>query len=164
MEVCPTCKKEIETIKLLKCKFCDKNFCSLGCLIKHASTHLGNNDSSINLVNSLKRRQSENLTEQYAFITSGDFKEKINFDEKYAYENFTKVIEDIFPKQLGRGSFGRVYLVSHNNTKKLFVGIPKLKALSSAFSSQSTSCSHRLITELTLGSSIFFFPFGKKYL
>ena len=118
MEVCPTCKKEIESLKLLKCKFCDKTFCSLSCLINHASTHLGNSDSSINLVNSLKRRQSENLTEQYAFLTSGDFREKINFDEKYEYKNFTKVIEDIFPKQLGSGSFGRVYLVTHNDTQK----------------------------------------------
>ena len=120
MEVCPTCHKEIESLKLLKCKFCEKNFCTLSCLISHASTHLGNPDSSINLVNSLKRRQSENLTEQYVFITSGDFKEKINFSQEYEYENFTKVIEDIFPKQLGSGSFGRVYLVSHKETKKLF--------------------------------------------
>ena len=120
MEVCPICKKEIEILKLLKCKFCEKNFCTLQCLISHASTHLGSNDSSINIVNKLKRRQSENLTEQYVFLTSGDFKEKINFDVKYEYQNFTKVIEDIFPKQLGSGSFGRVFLVSHNDSKKLF--------------------------------------------
>ena len=120
MEICPTCHKDIESFKLLKCKFCEKNFCSLSCLINHASTHQKNPNSSKSLVNSLKRRQSENLTEQYSFITSGDFGEKINFNKKYSFNNFTKVIEGIFPKQLGQGSFGRVFLVSHNQTKELY--------------------------------------------
>ena len=120
MEFCPTCFKEISSLKFLKCKFCEKKFCSLSCLINHAQTHQGNPNSSISLVNSLKRRQSENLTEQYSFITSGDFRDKINFDKKYDFKNFTKVIEGIFPKQLGCGSFGRVFLVSHNETNELF--------------------------------------------
>ena len=120
MEFCPSCFKEISSTKFLKCKFCERNFCSLSCLINHAQTHQVNPNSSNSLVYSLKRRQSENLTEQYSFLTSGDFRDKINFDKKYEFQNFTKVIEDIFPKQLGTGSFGRVYLVSHNETKELF--------------------------------------------
>ena len=120
MEFCPSCFKEISSTKFLKCKFCERNFCSLSCLINHVQTHQVNPNSSNSIVYSLKRRQSENLTEQYSFLTSGDFRDKINFDKKYEFQNFTKVIEDIFPKQLGTGSFGRVYLVSHNETKELF--------------------------------------------
>ena len=120
MEFCPSCFKEISSTKFLKCKFCERNFCSLSCLINHVQTHQVNPNSSNSLVYSLKRRQSENLTEQYSFLTSGDFRDIINFDKKYEFQNFTKVIEDIFPKQLGTGSFGRVYLVSHNETKELF--------------------------------------------
>ena len=120
MEFCPSCFKDISSTKLLKCKFCERNFCSLSCLINHAQTHQVNPNSSNSLVYSLKRRQSDNLTEQYSFLTSGDFRDKINFDKKYDFKNFTKVIEDIFPKQLGTGSFGRVFLVSHNETKELF--------------------------------------------
>ena len=120
MDECPTCNKTIEKLKLLKCKFCEKNCCCLSCLVKHASTHLKSEDSKMNLVNCLKRKQSENLTVHYNFITGGDFKDKTNYDPKYAYENFTKVIEDIFPKQLGSGSFGRVFLVTHNETKDYY--------------------------------------------
>jgi serine/threonine protein kinase len=120
MESCPMCFKEISSLKFFQCKFCERNCCSLSCLINHAQAHQKNPNLSINLVNSLKRRQSENLTEQYSFITSGDFRDKINYEKKYNFNNFTKVIEGIFPKQLGSGSFGRVFLVSHNETKKLF--------------------------------------------
>jgi serine/threonine protein kinase len=120
MEFCPQCSKEISSLKFLKCKFCDNNFCSLSCLISHAQKRQHNPNSAINLVNSLKRRQSQNLTEQYNFITSGDFRDKINYDNKYDFKNFEKVIEGIFPKQLGCGSFGRVFLVSHKETKELF--------------------------------------------
>ena len=120
MEICPSCSKVIPSLKLLKCKFCERNYCSLSCLINHAKSHQVNPNTSINLVNSLKRRQSDNLTEQYSFITSGDFHDKINFDKKYEFNNFTKVIEGIFPKELGSGSFGRVFLVAHNETKELF--------------------------------------------
>ncbi len=114
------CFKEISSLKFFQCKFCERNCCSLSCLINHAQAHQKNPNLSINLVNSLKRRQSENLTEQYSFITSGDFRDKINYEKKYNFNNFTKVIEGIFPKQLGSGSFGRVFLVSHNETKELF--------------------------------------------
>jgi serine/threonine protein kinase len=120
MESCPMCFKEISSLKFFQCKFCERNCCSLSCLINHAQAHQKNPNLSINLVNSLKRRQSENLTEQYSFITSGDFRDKINYEKKYNFNNFTKVIEGIFPKQLGSGSFGRVFLVSHNETKELF--------------------------------------------
>ena len=114
------CFKEISSLKFFQCKFCERNCCSLSCLINHAQAHQKNPNLSINLVNSLKRRQSENLTEQYSFITSGDFRDKINYEKKYNFNNFTKVIEGIFPKQLGSGSFGRVFLVAHNETNELF--------------------------------------------
>ena len=67
MELCPTCDKEIESLKLLKCKFCEKNFCSLGCLIKHASTHLGNSDSSINNEYNISSKCSSTINGFFSF-------------------------------------------------------------------------------------------------
>jgi serine/threonine protein kinase len=114
MEKCPSCKKNIDSVKLLKCKFCEIPFCSLSCLVKHASYHLKNDFPQKNILNSLKRRQSENLTEHYSFLTSGDFREKPEYDKIYSKDNFSKVlINDIFPCELGSGSFGRVYLIKH---------------------------------------------------
>ena len=121
MEKCPSCNKIIGSAKLLKCKFCEINCCSLGCLVKHASNHLKNNSLQKNILNILKRRQSENLTEHYTFITSGDFREKPEYDPNYSKNNFTKVlINGFFPQVLGSGSSGRGYLIKHNITNEEF--------------------------------------------
>ena len=117
MEKCPSCNKSIKDIKCLNCKFCEKEFCSVSCLIKHSSYHLGNSNKN-NIINSLKRRYSKNLSHLFPFITSGNFNEEPKFDQKYSIDNFSKVIKDIFPVLLGSGSFGNVYLVRHNDTQK----------------------------------------------
>ena len=117
MEKCPSCHILLKDIKILNCKFCEKEFCSLSCLLKHSSYHLGNLDKN-NIINSLKRRQSDNLSYLFPFITSGNFNEDPKFDQKYSFKNFSKVIKDIFPILLGSGSFGNVYLVKHNITQK----------------------------------------------
>ena len=117
MEKCPLCKKSIKDVKILKCKFCEKAFCSVSCLLKHSSYHLGNSDKNI-ITNSLKRRQSNKLSYLFPFITSGNYNEEPKFDQKYSLNNFTKVIKEIFPVLLGSGSFGNVYLVRHNITQE----------------------------------------------
>ena len=119
MEKCPSCKKNINSVKLLKCKICDIFFCSISCLAKHAQNHLTNNFPQKNILNILKRRQSQNITENYIFITSGEFREKPEYDEKYSKDDFSKVlINDFFPQELGSGSYGRVYLIKHNKTNE----------------------------------------------
>ena len=117
MEKCPSCKKSIKDVKILKCKFCEKTFCSVSCLLKHSSYHLGKSDKNI-IINSLKRRQSNKLSYLFPFITSGNYNEEPKFDQKYSLNNFTKVIKEIFPVLLGSGSFGNVYLVRHNITQE----------------------------------------------
>ena len=117
MKKCPSCHILLKDIKSLNCKFCEKEFCSLSCLLKHSSYHLGNTNKN-NIINSLKRRQSDNLSYLFPFITSGNFIEDPKFDQNYSFNNFSKVIKDIFPILLGSGSFGNVYLVKHNFTQK----------------------------------------------
>ena len=119
MEKCPSCEKNIDSVKLLKCKICDIFFCSISCLAKHAQNHLTNNFPQKNILNILKRRQSQNITENYIFITEGEFREKPEYDKYYSKENFSKVlINDFFPQELGSGSYGRVYLIKHNITNE----------------------------------------------
>ena len=119
MEKCPSCEKNIDSVKLLKCKICDIFFCSISCLGKHAQNHLKNNFPQKNILNILKRRQSQNITENYMFITGGEFMEKPEYDKYYSKENFSKVlVNDFFPQELGSGSYGRVYLIKHNITNE----------------------------------------------
>ena len=121
MEKCYLCKEDIDSSKLLKCKICENIFCSIGCLIKHASVHQQSEGLSMNIVNLLKRRQSENLTEYYSFITTGDFKENHKSDDIYSKENFKKVmINGFFPHELGSGAFGHVYLIRNIITNEEF--------------------------------------------
>jgi len=117
MEKCPSCKKTNKDAKILNCKFCEKTFCSVACLLKHSSYHLGNSDKN-SIINSLKRRHSNKLSYLFPFITSGNFNEEPKFDQKYSFNNFSKVIKEIFPVLLGSGSFGNVYLVRHNITQE----------------------------------------------
>ena len=42
------------------------------------------------------------------------------FNKKYEFHIFSKVIENIFPKEFGSGSFGRIILVSQYEAKKLY--------------------------------------------
>jgi serine/threonine protein kinase len=117
MEKCPLCKNSNKDVKILKCKFCEKTFCSVTCLLKHSSYNLGNSDKN-SIINSLKRRHSNKLSSLFPFITSGNFNEEPKFDQKYSFNNFSKVIKEIFPVLLGSGSFGNVYLVRHNITQE----------------------------------------------
>ena len=118
MNNCSSCFKIIQDKKILKCKFCDKIFCNLICLMDHSSYHLKKNISKNNIINSLRRRHSDNLSYLFPFITSGNYIENPKFEKKYSLDNFSKVIKDIFPILLGSGSFGKVYLIKHNITHK----------------------------------------------
>ena len=119
MEICPNCNINIITKKILTCKFCDKYFCSLTCLMQHSSLHSKNTGPN-SITTTLKKKQSNEQTEQYSFITSGIFTDNYKYDKKYDIQNFSKIYDGFIPVELGIGSFGRVYLVTHNITKKKY--------------------------------------------
>ena len=119
MEVCPNCNENNLYKKVLTCKFCNKFFCSITCLMQHSAFH-SKTYSPNTIINSLKKKQSKNETQQYSFITPGIFTDNYIYDKKYDISNFSKVVEGFIPYELGRGSFGCVYLVTHNTTKKKY--------------------------------------------
>ena len=119
MEECPNCKRKVLTKKILACKFCDKYFCSLTCLMQHSSLHSKSSGQN-NIITKLKKKQSKDKTEQYSFIIPGIFTDNYKYDKKYDISNFSKIYEGFIPFELGRGSFGCVYLVTHNITGKKY--------------------------------------------
>ena len=119
MEVCPNCNEKDISKKVLACKFCNQFFCSITCLMDHSKLHSKTYGPNT-LINTLKKKQSKNETQQYSFITPGIFTENYIYDNQYDISNFTKVVDGFIPFELGRGSFGCVYLVTHNTTKKKY--------------------------------------------
>ena len=122
MDLCATCRKTILK-KTITCNFCVKYFCGLSCLMKHSSMHSKfknlNSDNPKNiLVKNLKDEQSKNEIEKYHFLTPGIFTEKYKYDPEYDLSNFIKEYNGFIPRELGIGSYGRVYLVKNKFTNK----------------------------------------------
>ena len=117
MEICPECKMAKQLRQTLKCKFCSLSFCSLPCLTTHTSHHKSNNsDFANNILLPLKKKQTLNLSNQYPFLTEGVYTYDFKYKKELSFQNFTKVTNGFFPVELGIGSYGRVYLVTHNIT------------------------------------------------
>ena len=120
MEECNECTISLPSKKVLACKFCDKHFCSFLCLTKHSISHSNSSESNIFISTSLRKQQSKDQTEQYSFITPGIFTDKCIYSKEYDIKNFSKVYDGFIPVELGTGAFARVYLVTHNITRKKF--------------------------------------------
>lgn len=144
---CPQCSNFLKKVKILRCKFCPKDFCSISCLINHSSSHFSSfskitpflnppttsstsstsppiSSQNLNIIQILKKKQSLNILEKYPFLTQGLIKDKTKTEQNPTYDlsDFEKVLEDngIFPVELGKGSYGRVFLVKNKTTQKLY--------------------------------------------
>ena len=120
MEKCSYCNTEIIDLKYFYCKFCPLKFCTINCLMNHISVHNNsNNEEALKRITTAKRKYSRRVSQKYIFITPGIFHENVReFSDKYSFENFSKVLDGFIPIELGSGAYGRVYLVSHNETKE----------------------------------------------
>ena len=87
--------------------------------MQHSSLHSKSSGQNI-IITRLKKKQSKDKTEQYSFIIPGIFTDNYKYDKKYDISNFSKIYEGFIPFELGRGSFGCVYLVTHNITGKKY--------------------------------------------
>ena len=112
MEKCLLCEEELTEEKKVKCSICSIYCCSISCLLDHYTIHeyIKPENNSDNLLKNLKRKQLSNLTEKFFFLTPGTFLEKSKFDDNYNIENIEIINQGFFPYELGKGSFGRIYL------------------------------------------------------
>ena len=118
MDLCANCQRK-KYKKNFTCKFCSKYFCGINCLMKHSSLHSSSNNSNT-IGNTLKKKLLNVEKDQYPFITPGIFTENYKYSPEYDLSNFVKEYDGIVPIELGFGSFGRVYLVTHKITKKKY--------------------------------------------
>ena len=112
MEKCSICEETLIKEKKVKCSICSTFCCTISCLLDHYSIHeyFEPENNTQNLLLNLKRRQSSNLTEKYSFLTPGNFIESNKFDDNYKIENIEIINKGFFSLELGKGSFGRIYL------------------------------------------------------
>ena len=149
MDICPNCKSEVAK-KVLTCKFSDKYFCSMTCLIEHTSLHSKTTGANSLITSSLKKKQTKNQTEQYSFITPGVFTDNYEYDKFYDIENFSKIYDGFIPLELGVGSYGRVYLVTHNITQKKYA----LKVINKRKLTQTYGTCQLMLNEIDIHSKI----------
>lgn len=104
--------RNIKQRKKVKCSICSTFCCTISCLLDHYSIHeyFNQENNSENLLLNLKRRQTSNLAEKYSFLTPGNFIESNKFDDNYKMENIEIINKGLFSLELGKGSFGRIYL------------------------------------------------------
>ena len=112
MEECSECKKKFNPKTPVKCILCNLTFCCINCLLIHSENHPKKKEQlqTENLKINGKSRNLQNLTEIPSFITEGIFQEKNKFNQNYQMKYLIT-----FPclKEIGSGSFGKVYLMKN---------------------------------------------------
>ena len=120
---CSKCFNPI--ITLIKCKLCQKKFCSNECLLYHTNfehpneniqknDNLNNNNSFLNIEKGESHHQSP-------FLVSGIMnQDQISYDPLYSPENFTIIYSDYKPKTIGCGTFGQIFLAINKMDKKKY--------------------------------------------
>ena len=113
MNKCPICSVIFAPSQNTICKLCNSKLCSIKCLLKHSSSHSASEQAPKNqpqIIQSLRAKQTEHLTEIYPYVPKGKFLTTAEYSSEYTFGNFAPVTLNGFPYELGSGSFGRVIL------------------------------------------------------